>query len=141
MPTECIPYKETNYFTELILDYLDEKEELKTFYNRFPNLENFKAQIDEKSSFSLKNREILVKALKEQGALEVYACATHGIFSDPAITRISNCDDLKKVITTDTIPHPEYKQIEKIEVLSTADIFAKAIQRTFNHDSVSSLFV
>ena len=72
MPTECIPYKETNYFTELILDYLDEKEELKTFYNRFPNLENFKAQIDEKSSFSLKNREILVKALKEQySGLEV----------------------------------------------------------------------
>ncbi len=66
MPTECIPYKETNYFTELILDYLDEKEELKTFYNRFPDLENFKAQIEEKSSFPIKNREILVKALKEQ---------------------------------------------------------------------------
>jgi bacillithiol biosynthesis cysteine-adding enzyme BshC len=66
MPTECIPYKETNYFTELILDYLDEKEELKSFYNRFPNLENFKAQIDEKSSFPETNREVLVKALKEQ---------------------------------------------------------------------------
>ena len=68
MPTECIPYKETNYFTELILDYLAEKEELKTFYNRFPDLENFKAQIEEKSSFPIKNREILVKALKEQYA-------------------------------------------------------------------------
>lgn len=82
-----------------------------------------------------------VKALKEQGATQVYACATHGILSDPAVTRINNCEDLKKVITTDTIPQPDYKKTKKIEVLSTADIFAKAIQRTFNHDSVSSLFV
>lgn len=81
------------------------------------------------------------KALIEQGATEVYACATHGILSDPAIERIKNCSDLKKVITTDTIPHAEYKLIDKIEVLSTADVFAKAIQRTFSHDSVSSLFV
>ncbi|MBZ9730334.1 bacillithiol biosynthesis cysteine-adding enzyme BshC [Salegentibacter sp. JZCK2] len=66
MPTDCIPYKETNYFTDLILDYLAEKEDLKSFYNRFPNLENFNAQIEEKSSFSQKNRKILVKALKEQ---------------------------------------------------------------------------
>ncbi|TDN88810.1 bacillithiol biosynthesis cysteine-adding enzyme BshC [Salegentibacter sp. 24] len=66
MPTDCIPYKETNYFTDLILDYLSEKEELKAFYNRFPKLENFKAQMEEKSSFPRKNREILVKVLKEQ---------------------------------------------------------------------------
>lgn len=66
MPTECIPYKETNYFTDLILDYLTEKEELKPFYNRFPNLENFRAQIEEKSSFSQKNRMVLVNALNGQ---------------------------------------------------------------------------
>ncbi|PKD18374.1 bacillithiol biosynthesis cysteine-adding enzyme BshC [Salegentibacter salinarum] len=66
MPTECIPYKETNYFTDLTLDYLAEKEELKSFYNRFPNLENFKAQIEEKSSFPQENRKVLVNALQEQ---------------------------------------------------------------------------
>ncbi len=66
MPTECIPYKETNYFTDLTLDYLAEKEELKSFYNRFPNLENFKVQIEEKSSFPQENRKVLVKALQEQ---------------------------------------------------------------------------
>ena len=68
MPTECIPYKETNYFTKLITDYLEEKEELKHFYNRFPKLENFKEQLDEKSSFPKDNRKVLVKALKQQYA-------------------------------------------------------------------------
>lgn len=67
MPTDSIPFKETNYFSSLICDYLDEKDELKTFYNRFPRLENFKAQIDEKSkSFSTTSRNILVKALQKQ---------------------------------------------------------------------------
>ena len=72
MPTECIPYRETNYFTELVLDYLSEKEKLKQFYNRFPKLENFEAQIKEKSSFPASNRKILVQVLKNQySSLEV----------------------------------------------------------------------
>jgi ribose-phosphate pyrophosphokinase len=49
---------------------------------------------------------------------------------------------LEAVITTDTIPlSAEGKKVSKIVVLSTADILAKAIHRTFNHDSVSSLFI
>ncbi|WP_274475942.1 bacillithiol biosynthesis cysteine-adding enzyme BshC [Mangrovimonas aestuarii] len=67
MPTDCIPFRETNYFSELICDYLDEKETLKPFYNRFPKHENFQAQIEEKKTwFPKKNREVLVKVLKEQ---------------------------------------------------------------------------
>jgi len=81
-------------------------------------------------------------ALKKNGARTIHACATHPVFSSPAIERITNCTELESVIVTDTIPlSAEAKKVEKIKVLSTADILAKAIHRTFNHDSVSSLFV
>lgn len=67
MPADRISYKETNYFTDLITDYLDQKEGLKQFFNRFPTLENFGKQIEEKKdSFSLDKREILVNVLREQ---------------------------------------------------------------------------
>lgn len=82
------------------------------------------------------------KALKDHGAQNVVACATHPIFSGPAIERIINSDALDKVIVTDTIPLCESaKDVDKIKVLSTAEILSKAIHRTFNNDSVSSLFV
>jgi ribose-phosphate pyrophosphokinase len=82
------------------------------------------------------------KALKDHGATKVYACATHPIFSEPALTRIQESDDLDQVIVTDTIPLTEAgKKIDKIKVLSTAELLSKAIHRTFNNDSVSSLFI
>ena len=81
-------------------------------------------------------------ALKKNGALKVYACATHPVFSGPAIERINNSQDLDKVIVTDTIPlSDEGNKSNKIVVLSTAEILAKAILRTYNNDSVSSLFL
>ena len=67
MPTDCISFRDTNYFSSLICDYLDENDTLKPFYNRFPKLENFKAQIQEKQSgFNNDTREILVKVLHKQ---------------------------------------------------------------------------
>ena len=81
-------------------------------------------------------------ALKKNGANKIYAAATHGVFSDPAFMRISECIELEEVIVTDTIPlSEEGRKVPKIKVLSTADILSKAIHRTFNHDSVSSLFI
>ena len=69
MPTECIAFKNTNYFSSLICDYLDEKKELQSFYNNFPKLENFKKQIEEKKvSVNLQSRTILSEALKSQYA-------------------------------------------------------------------------
>ena len=83
-----------------------------------------------------------VKAIKRHGAERIYACATHPIFSHPAVERIENCKELDGVIVTNTIPlSEEGKKESKITVLSTAEIFAKAIRRTFNNDSVSSLFI
>ena len=82
------------------------------------------------------------RTLKEHGARKIYSFATHGVFSPPAAERISGCAELEAVIVTDTIPlTTELQKVEKIKVLSTAEILSKAIHRTFNHDSVSSLFV
>jgi len=41
MPTDCITFRDTNYFSSLICDYLDENQDLKPFYNRFPRIEKF----------------------------------------------------------------------------------------------------
>lgn len=82
------------------------------------------------------------RALKANGATKVYACATHAVFSNPALQRISECAELDRVIVTDTILlSEEAKKIEKIQVLSAAELLAEAIRRTFNNDSVSSLFI
>ncbi|RNC88535.1 MAG: bacillithiol biosynthesis cysteine-adding enzyme BshC [Allomuricauda sp.] len=67
MEVDCIPFRKTGYFSELICDYLDEKKELRPFYNRFPKLENFKEQIAEKkANFPQAHRAVLVKALQGQ---------------------------------------------------------------------------
>jgi bacillithiol biosynthesis cysteine-adding enzyme BshC len=67
MPTECISYKDTNYFSKLICDYLDQASQLKDFYNRFPKLESFENQIIEKrESYSDINRKVLTKVLSKQ---------------------------------------------------------------------------
>lgn len=67
MSTTWIPFKDTNYFSSLICDYLEEKLELQPFYNRFPKLENFKKQIEEKETFfSEENRFILTTSLQKQ---------------------------------------------------------------------------
>ena len=67
MPTDCISYQESGYFSKIIVDYLDEIKELKQFYNRFPILENFRVQIDEKSqNFPFETRQILTSELEKQ---------------------------------------------------------------------------
>ena len=67
MPTDCISYQKSGYFSKLIVDYLEEKLELQNTYNRFPRIENFKDQINEKeANYSYQNRSVLVTALKKQ---------------------------------------------------------------------------
>lgn len=77
--------------------------------------------------------------LAERGATAVYAAATHGVFSGPAIDRIKN-SVLEKVVITDTLPLEPDKQIDKIEVLSAAGIIADAIDAVFEDTSVSEIF-
>ncbi|WP_410007104.1 bacillithiol biosynthesis cysteine-adding enzyme BshC [Aequorivita nionensis] len=67
MPNHSIPYKNTGYFSKLICDYLAEDESLKPFYNRFPNLENFKHQLTEKQkNFTDEKRHLLSKRIMFQ---------------------------------------------------------------------------
>ncbi|MFA7621609.1 MAG: ribose-phosphate diphosphokinase, partial [Aminobacteriaceae bacterium] len=77
--------------------------------------------------------------LKERGAVKVYACATHGVLSGPALERLEY-SDIDQVVLTDTIPLPESKKSAKIVQLSIAPLFAEAILRVHNDRSVSSLF-
>lgn len=79
------------------------------------------------------------QVLKNFGAQSVYAAATHGVLSGPAIERIEN-SVIEKFVITDTIPLPEEKKIDKIEIVSIAPIFAEAINRIHGNKSVSILF-
>jgi len=77
--------------------------------------------------------------LMENGATEVWAMATHGVLSDPAIDRLKN-SSMTRVVITNTLPLPSEKQIDKIEVLSVAKIIADAIEGIFEDTSVSEIF-
>ncbi|HEY8363381.1 MAG TPA: ribose-phosphate diphosphokinase [Tissierellaceae bacterium] len=77
--------------------------------------------------------------LKNFGAKKIYGCATHGVLSGPALERIEN-SELEKFIITDTIPLNEEKKIDKIEIVSVAPLFAEAIKRIHENESVSKLF-
>jgi bacillithiol biosynthesis cysteine-adding enzyme BshC len=67
MPNDCVTFQNSGYFSKLITDYLDEKSELQSLYNRFPKIEHFQGQIEEKSAnFPIENRKILVSALEKQ---------------------------------------------------------------------------
>mgnify|MGYP006272277603 CR=1 FL=1 len=78
------------------------------------------------------------QALSESGANSVIAAATHGVLSGPAQERLGNCSPISEIIITDTIQHREL--ISKIHVESVGWLFADAINRIHNEDSVSVLF-
>jgi ribose-phosphate pyrophosphokinase len=80
-----------------------------------------------------------VNTLIERGAREVYFCATHPIFSGPAIERISS-SPVKEVVVTDSLPVPDSKRIEKITVLPMAPLLGEAIQRIHTGQSVGEMF-
>ncbi|MCM8791187.1 MAG: ribose-phosphate pyrophosphokinase [Candidatus Omnitrophica bacterium] len=80
-----------------------------------------------------------VDALKNAGALEVYATITHPVLCGPAIERLKK-SDIKELIVTDTIPIPKEKMIPKIKVLSVSSLLGEAIKRIHDEESISVLF-
>jgi bacillithiol biosynthesis cysteine-adding enzyme BshC len=67
MLTKTISYSKTGFFSKLICDYVDEEEALSSFYHRFPRMENFEIQLNEKgANFDKNSREILVRSLTHQ---------------------------------------------------------------------------
>jgi ribose-phosphate pyrophosphokinase len=79
------------------------------------------------------------ECLIEHGAADVWAMATHGVLSDPAIDRLKNAP-IGRVVITNTVPLPSEKQIDKIEVLSIAPLIADALNAVFDDTSVSEIF-
>ncbi len=80
-----------------------------------------------------------VQALEAHGGGDVYACATHGIFSGHAIERIQK-SGLKQVVVTDTVPLPQEKAIPQIRILSIAPLLGEAIRRIHVGESVGAMF-
>lgn len=78
-----------------------------------------------------------IEALKKQGARDIYGAVTHPLLSGQAIERLNN-SALKELYVSDTIYLHE--KCEKIKVKSASSIFAEAIKRTYNNESISSLF-
>jgi len=79
------------------------------------------------------------RLLRREGARQVYACATHAVFSPPAIERLSS-GVLEEVIVTNTIPVPEEHRFEQLTVLSVANLLGETIWRIHEDSSVSSMF-
>jgi len=79
------------------------------------------------------------QALIDKGASEVYACATHAVFSDPAIERLKN-SAFTEVVVTDTIQLPEDRKFDKLKILSTSKMLAEIIKRIATNNPISDLF-
>jgi ribose-phosphate pyrophosphokinase len=79
------------------------------------------------------------KALKEAGATEVYACATHGLFPGNAFEKIAT-SELSEVTVTDTVPIDKLNRPEKIRDVSVSKLLAETIYNVFSDDSVSAIF-
>jgi ribose-phosphate pyrophosphokinase len=78
-------------------------------------------------------------ALREAGATEVYACATHGLFSGDAFEKIA-ASDLSLVTVTDTVAIDPVNRPEKIDVLPVSRLLAETIMNVFGDESVSAIF-
>lgn len=79
------------------------------------------------------------RALRDRGAVAVYACATHGIFAGDAPDIMSR-STLVETIVTNTIPLPERCEEARIRAISVAPLFAEAIMRIHKDLSLSALF-
>lgn len=80
------------------------------------------------------------KALKENGAKDIYCVSTHPILSNGASIKLKNAG-YKEIVLTNTIPIPDVKKLNNMTVLSVAPLLGEAIRRIHDGESVSSLFV
>ncbi len=78
-------------------------------------------------------------ALKEAGAAEVYACATHGLLPNGALQRVAD-SDIEQIVVTDTVPISPLDRPAKLQVLTVSRILAESIRNVFAEESVSAIF-
>ncbi|MFT7692514.1 MAG: ribose-phosphate pyrophosphokinase [Candidatus Latescibacterota bacterium] len=81
----------------------------------------------------------MAKKLEERGARAVYAAISHGVFAGDSMRRIED-SPIEKLIVTDSVETQPVELGPKIEVVSVAPLFAEAIKRIYNHESISVLF-
>ena len=79
------------------------------------------------------------QALVDKGATEIYACCTHAVLSGPAIERLEK-SPIKELVMLDTIHLPEEKMLPKMKILTTADIFAAAIENVYLDKPMSKIY-
>lgn len=80
-----------------------------------------------------------VRIVREHGALDIYCCATHGIFSGVALERLRDAP-IKEIVVTDSVPSPEHDLLPSLTVLSISELLAGSISRIHDGRSISELF-
>ena len=81
----------------------------------------------------------VAEALERNGVTSIIACCVHGVLSGNAVERINN-SKIQKLVVTDTVFIPESKRIDKLEVISVAELFANAIMYTNSGRALSGLY-
>jgi ribose-phosphate pyrophosphokinase len=79
------------------------------------------------------------QALKEAGAVAVYACATHGLFPAGALQKLAD-SEIERIVVTDTVPINLLEQPAKLQILTVSRILAESIRNVFSDESVSAIF-
>ena len=79
------------------------------------------------------------QALVDQGATEIHACCTHAVLSGPAIERLEK-SPITELVMLDTIQLPPEKMLSKMKILTTADIFAAAIENVYLDKPMSKIY-
>ena len=82
----------------------------------------------------------LLKLLRAEGAGQISVACTHGLFTGPAIERLKQEPDIAEIVTTNTVPLPPESQLPNMVVRSVAPLFAEAVHRIHEGESISSLF-
>lgn len=79
--------------------------------------------------------------VKRGGATKVYCMATHGLFGGDALQELEDCDEIDKVIVTNSYPiPPEAKNMKKLVVLDVSGLLSEAIRRNHHGESISALY-
>jgi ribose-phosphate pyrophosphokinase len=81
-----------------------------------------------------------IKELRKHGVATATLACTHGLFCGPAVRNLGAVPEIKAIVTTNTVPIPQEKRIKGMEVLSVAPLFAEAIRRIHEGESMKPLF-
>jgi ribose-phosphate pyrophosphokinase len=83
----------------------------------------------------------LCRMLIEEGVEEMLVICTHGVFTRGGLERLAEIEQIREIVTTDTVYIPPEIRHAKLKILSVAPIFADSIRRNLNHESLNQLFV